>query len=593
MKQLTTVWGENLDPDNVLQEYPRPQMVRSSYLNLNGRWHYSISKGNSEEESGTILVPFSPEAPLSGVGHILKPDEVLHYRKTILLSDDFLKGEKSRCLLHFGAVDQTCEVTMNEGQIGTHVGGYLPFTYDVTELVHAGENELRLDVTDATDTSYHARGKQKLDRGGMWYTPQSGIWQTVWMECVSDPYIEYLKIDPDPDRGSIFLKVIMAGSLADTAVPCRAEAFLKGKKVGQAEFLSGQTAEIQLSDVQRWSPENPVLYDLKIRAGEDEVDSYFAVRRYSVGRDSHGILRFMLNGEPFLFNGLLDQGYYPDGLYTAPSDEAMVSDIRKMKDLGYNLLRKHIKIEPARWYYHCDRLGMTVWQDMVNGGGKYNMDFICKLPNDHMWTGHFLPDIDRRLFARQDRKGRSEYIRELQEMMRWLYNFPCIAAWVPFNEGWGQFSAYAVSKLVRQRDPHRLIDHASGWFDQGGGDMFSIHNYWRKLKVRPDRRRVVALTECGGYSYRIPENSAAENVYGYRIYQNADELTDGIVGLWDDELIPALEDGLGAVVYTQLSDVEDEVNGLVTYDRKELKVREEKIRDMNRRFYEKFREVTS
>lgn len=586
--QLYTKWGRELDPAHVLEEYPRPAMVRDSYLNLNGIWEYAINRDEALPETyeGKILVPFSPEAALSGVNRQVMPEDVLHYRRTVILDGAFLQG---RCLLHFGAVDQICQVYVNGELAGGHTGGYLPFTLEVTDKVHEGENVIQVAVRDYSDTSYHARGKQKLDRGGMWYTPQSGIWQTVWMECVPRDYIRELKITPCYDEGAVKIKVY-TDSGEERA--CTGSIRFGGRLIKSVSFRANRTARITLEEFEKWTPETPNLYDLTIHTGEDSVDTYFAMRKYSVGRDGRGILRFMLNNKPYLHNGLLDQGYYPDGLYTAPSDEALQYDIRKMKELGFNLLRKHIKIEPARWYYHCDRLGMLVWQDMVSGGGKYHMYFICTMPNLFMWSGRLVKDNKYRAFARSDSAGRAEYYRELKAMIRHLYHYPCIAAWVPFNEGWGQFDAAKATEMVRRMDPDRLIDEASGWFDQGGGDMYSIHNYWRVLKVKPKKDRVVALTECGGYSYRMEGRSYCNEVYGYRKYYSTKELTEGVRGLWEKELRANLKNGLGAIVYTQVSDVEEEVNGLVTYDREEVKVDEEAMKDMNRRLYEEFDEVT-
>ena len=691
---MYTRWGRALSPEHVLQEYPRPGLVRESYLNLNGTWEYAFTKTEKlpDRYEGQILVPFSPEAPLSGVNRQLQPDEVLHYKRVFRIeaSDDdesesrdreaaFREGStgerdvrvarpagvpKRRWLLHFGAVDQMCSVYVDHRKVGSHTGGYLPFTFDVTDAVKApGQNAvmdgdasgtegllhnedasgtegllhngdasgtdgslpggescaqvdhlLQVVVKDLSDTSYHAKGKQSLVRGGMWYTAQSGIWQTVWMEEVPEHYISDLKITPDYDQGSVALKVFTNHPERRAAV--HATVLFKGEVVGEWNFQSDRTAMLQLGgpgSFESWTPEHPNLYDLKIEMGDDTVTSYFGMRKYSVGRDAQGVPRFFLNNEPYFHNGLLDQGYWPDGLYTAPSDEALCYDIQAMKDLGFNMLRKHIKIEPARWYYHCDRLGMLVWQDMVCGGDRYRSWFVTYMPNLLPWTGRVISDHHYGLFARRNAQGRREFRRELKETIRHLYNYPCISVWVPFNEGWGQFNASGVTKDVRRLDPSRLIDEASGWFDQGGGDVYSIHNYWRKLRVskprvgklqerfpgllsrlfcRPSgkgdteafpRSRVVALTECGGYSYREPEHSLCEEVYGYRKYSSREELTDGIAMLWEKELIPNVSRGLGGTVYTQVSDVEDEVNGLLTYDREVCKVDAARMQAVNRR----------
>jgi beta-galactosidase/beta-glucuronidase len=562
-------------------------MVRDSYLNLNGKWEYVINRSEELPETyeGEILVPFSPEAVLSGVNRQVMPEDVLHYRRTVALTQEFLNG--GRVLLHFGAVDQICQVYVNGILAGSHTGGYLPFTIEVTGKVKEGENVLQVVVRDYSDTSYHARGKQKIERGGMWYTPQSGIWQTVWMESVPQDYIRELKITPCYDEGAVKLRVFTDSGREET---CTGSISFRGKLIRNVTFKANRTVKIRIEDFESWTPETPNLYDMTIRTETDAVETYFAMRKYSMERDGKGVLRFCLNNRPYLHNGLLDQGYYPDGLYTAPSDEALQYDIRKMKELGFNMLRKHIKIEPARWYYHCDRIGMLVWQDMVSGGGKYHMKFICTMPNMFMWSGRIVKDNKYRAFARSDREGREEYYRELKAMIRHLYNYPCITAWVPFNEGWGQFDAAKATEMVRQMDPSRLIDEASGWFDQHGGDMYSIHNYWRVLKVKPKKDRAVALTECGGYSYRMEGRSYCDEVYGYRKYYSVAELTDGIRGLWEKELMANIKNGLSAIVYTQVSDVEEEVNGLVTYDREAVKVEEEAMKDLNRRLYHVFEE---
>lgn len=585
--QLYTIWGKQVDPEHVLEEYPRPAMVRKSYKNLNGIWEYAIDQSENfpEKYEGTILVPFSPEAVLSGVNRQVMPEDVLHYRRIINLDENFLHG---RCLLHFGAVDQICNVWMNEKLVGGHTGGYLPFTIDVTEQIKQGDNLLQVEVKDFSDTSYHSRGKQKLERGGMWYTAQSGIWQTVWIECVPENYIRDLKIVPQYDDGIVELKVL---TNEKKRTECTGVISFQGKTLKTIRFYANQKTKIELERYEEWTPETPNLYDLEITMEKDKVSTYFAMRKYSVDRDKNGILRFFLNNRPYFHNGLLDQGYYPDGLYTAPSDEALQYDIKKMKELGFNMLRKHIKVEPARWYYHCDRIGMLVWQDMVCGGENYNMKFICTMPNMFMWTGRIIKDNKYKKFARENELGRKEYYRELKEMIRHLYNYPSIAAWVPFNEGWGQFDAARATTLIRKLDPNRLVDEASGWFDQHGGDMYSIHNYWRKLKVKPREDRVVALTECGGYSYRMENRSYCDEVYGYRKYYSKQELTEGVAGLWEQELIPNIKNGLSATVYTQVSDVEEEVNGLVTYDRGEVKVTEQEIKDVNQKLYDVFEQL--
>ena len=574
-----------------LPEYPRPGLVRESYLNLNGFWDYAFTESEDlpGEYEGKILVPFSPETVLSGVKRQLKPDEYLHYRRTFSLPAG-TDTENGRYILHFGAVDQSCAVFVNGVKAGGHTGGYLPFSFDVTDLVREGENLLQVCVRDLSDTSYHARGKQKLEPGGMWYGATSGIWQTVWMEQVPGTYITGVKITPDPDRSRILVRVLCAEK---SGIPVRAQITLRGKPVLQADLVSGKTCALRLEDFESWTPETPVLYDMTLTMGEDAVYTYFAMRKVCVSRDAKGILRFFLNGKPYFHNGLLDQGYYPDGAYTAPSDEALCFDILRMKQMGFTMLRKHIKIEPERWYYHCDRIGMLVWQDMVNGGETYHSWFVTYMPNILMWTGRVFSDRPGNLLARKNKEGREEFLSEVKETIRLLYNHPCIAAWVAFNEGWGQFDAARVTKLIRKLDPTRLIDEASGWFDRRSGDMYSLHNYFRPLKVRPKKDRVFALTEFGGYFLQIPGHTVFEKMYGYRKFTSKEDLTEGIAALWRKELIPGIRRGLGATVYTQVTDVEEELNGLLTYDREVVKVDEEKILEVNRELLETFEKNTA
>ncbi len=581
MDKLCSRWGREV-PDVPLQEYPRPQMVRKQYEILNGTWSYAITEDRQfpEKYQGHILVPFSPECALSGVERVLQPGEYLHYQRTFWAEP--VKGE--RLLLHFEAVDQRCAVYVNRSLAGTHEGGYLAFTIEITSYVQEGENQLEVVVQDDSDTSYHARGKQKLKRGGMWYQAQSGIWQTVWMERVPKDYIEALKITPRFDTGEIQIKVF-----ADDRSfhPVEGVISFAGAEIAKVQGAAGENIRVKLPNVFPWSPEQPNLYDLHLSMGEDQVESYFAMRKFSVERDEKGILRFFLNGQPYFHNGLLDQGYWPESLLTPPSEEALIYDIRRMKELGYNMLRKHIKIEPARWYYHCDKIGMLVWQDMINGGTEYHMKFVCTLPNLWMWSGRQIRDDKYTAFARQDQAGRQEYFRELKGMIKQLYHFPSIAAWVPFNEGWGQFDAAKASSLVAAWDHTRLIDEASGWFDQGGGDMYSIHNYWRPLKVSP-KDRVVALTEYGGYTWKVEGHTSYDKLYSYKDYRSQEELTDGYKKLMERDILPNLKNGLSAAVYTQLSDVEEEVNGVLTYDREITKLCEEEVQALNRRIYQEF-----
>lgn len=589
MVQLISRWGKEVDRCNPLPEYPRPNMVRDSYLSLNGEWDYCINqKKVTDTYDGRIVVPFSPETLLSGVQKMVTPEDYLHYRKVFTLPQGF---KKERVLLHFGAVDQECSVMLNGKLLGEHIGGYLAFHFDVTKFLVDGENVLTLCVKDWTEKAPHARGKQKhVRKGGMsslFYTPQSGIWKSVWMESVPEEYIESVKITPMYDDASVKVKVNTTGNKR----VLRLTVIEDGNEVAEVSSDAGSEAVIHLGEFKKWSPENPFLYDLRVNYGEDEVMSYFGMRKFYVGRDKKGMLRFHMNNRPFFFNGVLDQGYWPESLLTAPTEEALKYDILKLKELGYNTIRKHIKIEPDRFYYLCDRLGMIVWQDMPNGGGDYNLLHVMYLPNGLSRYGRMIKDHHYRMFGRQDEAGRKQYYEDLKGMIEQLYNYPSIAVWVPFNEGWGQFDASKATKLIKTVDNSRLINEACGWFDQKGGDMYSIHNYLRKLKVKPQKDRVVALTEFGGYAFPIPGHMACEKEFGYKHYKTKEELTTNYKRLWEDEIYPNLVNGLCSTVYTQTSDIEEEINGIMTYDRDEVKFIEKEVYDLNQKLYRLFEEV--
>lgn len=570
---LTTPWGERLDENRILIEYPRPQMRRDSYLNLNGRWEYAITDSDElpRRWDGTILVPFSPESALSGVGRSLQPGQTLWYRREVILPQGFIPAD-GRLLLHFGAVDQEAAVYWNGRLLGRHMGGYNAFTLDATDAL-GPRNSLVVRVHDDTDASFHSRGKQKTRRGGIWYTPQSGIWQTVWMEAVPRHYIESLRIVPLFDQSAVEVMV-------RCSQPLQCEATVDGRTV---PFTSGEPARIPMPDFRAWSPEDPYLYDLSVTLGEDRVESYFGMRKMEVRADRGGVKRLFLNGEPYFQSGLLDQGYWPDGLYTAPSDEALIYDIQTAKAMGFNLLRKHIKVEPMRWYYHCDRLGMLVWQDMPSGGGKYRFSTIT-LP---LVTGIHRRDNHYRAFARASSQGRGEYMDELEEMVGQLFNAPSVVLWVPFNEGWGQFDSTFVMERLRALDPTRPVDPASGWHDQGAGELRSLHVYFKPFRFRRDRRgRALALSEFGGYNLRVDGHCFNQKDYGYRRLPDAAALWRDFSRLYEREVLPAVPKGLCASVYTQLSDVEDELNGLMTYDRRVVKLDADEVRELNERLKE-------
>lgn len=565
---LTTPWGEALDASAVLQEYPRPQMVRESYVNLNGYWDYAITEGQMKPQcwDGRILVPFSPEAPLSGVGRTLLPWQTLWYCRTLSLEP----REAQRLILHFGAVDQKAVIYVNGQFAGQHIGGYTAFELDITPFITTGKNELRVAVTDGTDTNELSRGKQKTKRGGIWYTPQSGIWQSVWMEWVSEVYISALHITPDVDSSCARITIY-----SSTEGECHIE--FNGTEY---QGFTNQEVVVPVKNPELWSPETPRLYEFAAVLGADRVESYFALRSVGVGKDGEGRPCLFLNGKPCYHSGVLDQGYWPDGLYTAPSDEALIYDIELMKSMGFNTLRKHIKIEPLRWYYHCDRLGMLVWQDMPSGGGDYSPVAVT-LP---LVTRASHSDHDYKYFARTDSFCREQYHRELEEMISQLYNCPSIVMWVPFNEGWGQFDAAEAANRIKALDPTRTVDHASGWHDQGIGDFQSLHVYFYPYRHRPDRLgRAVLLSEFGGYQLPIEGHTFNNANFGYRAYKSPAALERAFIALYEREILPARQMGLTASIYTQLSDVEDEVNGLVSYDRRVVKLSADAVRGINKR----------
>lgn len=578
---MLTRWGRDLDPDDPLPEYPRPQLVRPGHTwrNLNGRWEYAFgSEDRPAHWDGEIVVPFSPETVLSGVGRQLQPDEWLWYRRAGVAAPTPPAG--GRVLLHFGGVDQRCTVWVNGVEVGRHTGGYLPFTLDVTDHLRDPGNPaetFEVRVRDLSETAPHARGKQRLDRGTIWYTAQSGIWQTVWLEAVPPTYVASVALTPHLEQEVLGVVVEAVGPEPRIAVTV---AVRDGDRlVGRESGVAGEPVRVGISEPRPWTLDDPHLYDLEITCGEDTVTSYAAMRSIGVGTDAQGRRRFLLNGEPVLHVGILDQGYWPDGLLTPPSDEAMVHDIATMKALGFTMLRKHVKVEPMRWYHHCDRLGILVWQDMVNGGGRYR-HLVANLPATRP-----VRISDRRygLFHRGDASAREEFRLEVRRTVALLRNSPSIAVWVPFNEGWGQFDANAVAQEVKSLDPTRPVSHVSGWIDQGGGDVKSFHSYLRPFRLparwrRRRERRAYALTEYGGYSLKVPGHDWSTREFGYRHFETAAELSDGFVTLHRDQIEPAVAQGLAATVYTQLTDVEDELNGLMTWDREVLKIPAEVVR---------------
>ncbi len=586
-----------------LAEYPRPAMRRDSCEILNGPWQYAITQTAEYPAAwqGSILVPYSPEAPASGVNRTLQPGQWLHYHRLFAPP----AGEGGRVLLHFGAVDYACAVQINGHLAGGHRGGYWPFTLDITDLLNGtGRNSLWVAVQDPTGHGTQARGKQTLKPGGMFYPAQSGIWQTVWLERVPDNYIQTLTVTPDYDARTVTVRVHTAkpGGAVNLWAMVRAGGVTIAEDWGSDE--ADQDGEVTLNIPEEhffpWSPDTPFLYDLTVgtnqgeEAGLDTVHSYFALRKWSCAPDAHGVLRFCLNDKPILLNGLLDQGYWPEGLYTPPSDAAVERELSEVKALGFNLLRKHAKIEPQRWYYHCDRLGLIVWQDIVNGGSAYNLWFVTYLTNVLQPLLRRFPDgkAAYSLLSRAKPAGREEYAHELADTVQALRCHPCIACWVPFNEGWGQFDAGKAVQALRTLDGTRLVDEASGWFDQGGGDVHSLHNYFYPLRIRP-QKRTVALSEYGGIAWPMPGHEPPHKTYGYGTAKDRQELTARYKKLQLKTVLPQLEKGLSALVYTQLTDVEDEVNGLFTYDRAAVKPDANAVRSVNAALAAEFARVTN
>ncbi|MFV0363389.1 MAG: glycoside hydrolase family 2 protein [Suipraeoptans sp.] len=572
--KLNTKWDKYVDVNHLFEEYPRPSLARKSFINLNGFWKYAFTKSKEAptKYDGDILVPFSPESESSTVKRTLKSDEFLWYMRS--LPSDVVKRD-SKWILHFGAVDQIAEIYINGIHIKTNIGGYLPFSIDITKYLQDAGNTLMVRVMDLGESSYLARGKQRSEPSGMFYTGQSGIWQTVWIEEVPTDYIENVEYSCLYDEKIVKVKVHSERVRPVKICISGIDSPILGK--------SNTDIYVNLTNFfKSWSPESPYLYNTEIMMGEDRVESYFAMRKVTTGPDTNGIKRVFLNNKPYFQKGVIDQGYWPKGLYTPPCDEAFIYDIKKMKDLGFNMIRKHMKVEPERWYYHCDRLGMLVWQDIVNGGMGHRSWFVTYFATFLEWINIRLKDNKYMLTGRKKKWNKKQFVIEMKDTIRALKKHPSIVTWTIFNEGWGQFDANVVTKVARIYDKTRLIDQASGWFDQRGGDFRSIHNYFLPLRFGKDNR-VIALTEFGGFSYSIPGHRFSEKTYGYRIFKNKKKLSMSYQKLMEQQILPNMNKGLSVTIYTQLSDIEEEVNGIVSYDRKVSKFDEEMLREYNER----------
>ena len=551
-----------------LSEYPRPQLKRESYICLNGLWDYAIRGIESIPDvfDGKILVPYSPEVEKSGVNKVVKPNDYLFYRLDYEMPADFIKD---KVILHFGAVDQIAEVFINGKFALKHIGGFLPFELDIKPFLTDNKVQIVLRVQDTTNSSYHSSGKQSLNPGGIWYKPQSGIYMPVWMESVSTGYIEKIKITPNIDNKTVNIVFKSSKKAAKLA--------LNGKIY---DIEANQDNIIEIDDLKLWSPENPYLYEFKIYNDVDEINSYFAMRKISLVKKGKRLV-IALNNQEYFMKGVLDQGYYQDGLLTPNSDEDYINDIKLIKNLGFNVSRKHIKIESLRWYYHCDRLGLLVWQDFVNGCTKYDF-WLNQVP---LFMRYKISDHRYKKFFRENEEGRKETYQEFLDTIDLLYNSPCIVLWTIFNEAWGQFDAKEMYEKLKQIDPTRLYDHASGWHDQGSSDVKSMHIYKWKVKV-PNRRatknRAYVCSECGAYilDKRLKEAKKKEG-FIYLLFNNKEDFQKEYTRFIKEEIIPAKNKGMSAFIYTQLSDVEEEMNGFITYDRKEIKVDVETIKQIN------------
>ena len=560
-EHLLTPWGEDMPPVpwNV---HPRPRLQRDAFVCLNGQWDFGTGDAPTYHER--IVVPFAPESRLSGICRTYPRGTRFHYRTGFARP-----WEGERVLLHFDAVNRDATVTLNGVLLGEHRGGYTPFTFDVTDCLQE-EKVLQVEVTNDFDDDVLPYGKQRRRRGGMWYTPASGIWQTVWLERVPCRYIEDITVTTDLTTARLEFKGVAQGTVAVTTP----------EGVISVPFTDG-VAVVSPPHPRLWSPEDPYLYRCTVTAGEDKVDTYFALRTWGIATVK-GVPRTLLNGQPYFFHGLLDQGYFSDGIFTPAAPEGYTQDILRAKELGFNMLRKHIKIEPQRFYYDCDRLGMVVFQDMVNNG-TYSFFRDTALPTVGL----------KRLplwFVHRTTAQKAAFREAMEQTVALLYNHPSIACWTIFNEGWGQFRGEDMYARLRGLDDSRLIDTASGWFTQKHSDFDSQHVYFKPVRLRRGDKPVF-LSEFGGYSYKPPGHVFnTEKTYGYRLFTNATAYEDALVSLYEQQVLPAVALGLCAAVYTQLIDVEDETNGLISYDRRVVKVNAARMRGIADRLYQAFKE---
>ncbi|MHA1193320.1 MAG: glycoside hydrolase family 2 protein [Promethearchaeota archaeon] len=575
--QILTRWVKDIDPKNPLPEYPRPQLKREEWLNLNGLWDYAIVPRNEQEikdYDGKILVPYPIESALSGVKKRLLPNQRLWYHRKFTIPDKWIN---MRIFIHFGAIDWEANVWINNNEAGSHRGGYTPFKIDITEFLDVrGENEILIAVWDPSDEDHQSHGKQSLHPKLITYTPTSGIWQTVWLEPTPDSFIENLKMIPDIDNNNLTLNVKIREPQSGDKI--KATIIEDNNELISIEGNFEQNIVLNLPSPKLWSPKNPFLYDIiiSLKRNDEKIDmvkSYFGMRKISLNKAENDIRQIELNNKPIFQYGTLDQGYWPDGLYTAPTDAALKYDIEITKELGFNMIRKHVKVEPARWYYHCDKIGILVWQDM---------------PNGETWTIWYhlkMKLMGKKYKGKRTTLAKLDFYEELESMIETFYNSPSIVTWVPFNEGWGQFETEDVVKRIRLLDNTRLIDSASGWFDKGVGDIRDIHHYSEPKMPNKIQNRAAVVGEFGGLGMVVKDHMwKFKRKFVYKNFQNKEDLLksyEGLIIILND----LIKKGLSAAIYTQTTDVEREINGLLTYDREIIKMDKEKVRELNLSLY--------
>tara|TARA_B100000900_G_scaffold132304_1_gene111985 strand:- start:4897 stop:6768 length:1872 start_codon:yes stop_codon:yes gene_type:complete len=595
--KITSKWTETVNPENVWQEYPRPQFVRSHWKNLNGLWDYAILKSHKiqpQKFQGKILVPFSFESSLSGVGKNINPNDKMWYRRSFNLPNNWSGKD---IVINFEAVDYKCALWVNDILVGTHKGGFDRFSFNITPYLKSnGSQKVVLAVEDATNFSSQPRGKQQINASGIYYTPVSGIWQTVWLEAVSsESYLKQVKTTTDIDKSTVSIIPMTNVSLVKR-YKVAVNIFFDEKKVASGITNPNKPLNLKIDNAQLWSPEHPHLYDVKLDlinpSGKiiDQVKSYFGMRKISLA-DHKGVKYLFLNNAPLFHYGPLDQGWWPDGLLTPPSDKAMRYDIEMTKAMGFNMIRKHVKIEPDRWYFHCDQLGIMVWQDMPSYNRlalKINEEMVNTKKKERIYNS--LERVKREeADLNRSSENAAQFELELRRMVDLHFNAPSIVMWVPFNEGWGQYDTCRITDYLKQLDPDRLVNPASGWSLRPCGDIYDIHTYDVDLTVPPmSLDRATVIGEFGGIGYPVKDNlwNPEMRNWGYQTYYNPEELLKNYIYKFNQILYMKERNGLSAAVYTQTTDVEGEINGLMTYDRKVTKISEEKLKELHTKLYQ-------